>query len=439
MPFVFNPITGNLDKISTVGNATGENQFDGSQDSWLLTFLRSGVTGTIEWNGTDSYFKFNNPNTDAVTMVAGNPSTELLAILSIFNFIDVTSAGYSSDETCVLFAESKGNILGGPLIGGIYNPGTHPVTGDVLASFLGAGYSSVAGLPTAGSVDVRAAANWSTTSTPSEVAIKVMSVGEIDPDVPHDTVIFRSDNTIDFVGTDSTNPQGKLTYDNVDSSFGDPRNTFIFTGTTGGVGLVAGQPTTSLQGFLDIIGSLSSSVSSQGVSGSQGTLICETTDISANLGALTLYGTSTGTAPVDGEPITTNITFASDGAGGVFTHGNDVVLARENWATGGNGFARLFLVCVVGETDDSEFLILDGGTGVIINNSNHAAIDFIVKSAGGKAFEVDSSANAIGYFGVTPVVRQTGGAATAGATYTATEQTMLNAVYGAMRNYGLLT
>jgi hypothetical protein len=36
-------------------------------------------------------------------------------------------------------------------------------------------------------------------------------------------------------------------------------------------------------------------------------------------------------------------------------------------------------------------------------------------------------------------VRQTGGAATAAATYGANEQTMLQAVYNAMRTYGLLT
>lgn len=45
----------------------------------------------------------------------------------------------------------------------------------------------------------------------------------------------------------------------------------------------------------------------------------------------------------------------------------------------------------------------------------------------------------LGFFGVTPVARQTLGAATAGATYTATEQGMLQRVYDALRNYGLGT
>lgn len=45
----------------------------------------------------------------------------------------------------------------------------------------------------------------------------------------------------------------------------------------------------------------------------------------------------------------------------------------------------------------------------------------------------------IGFFGTTEAPQQTGGAATAGATYTATEQTMLQVVYDALRTYGLLT
>jgi hypothetical protein len=46
---------------------------------------------------------------------------------------------------------------------------------------------------------------------------------------------------------------------------------------------------------------------------------------------------------------------------------------------------------------------------------------------------------AIGFFGVAPVGRQTGGSATAAATYTANEQGMLNRIYSALRSYGLLT
>lgn len=45
----------------------------------------------------------------------------------------------------------------------------------------------------------------------------------------------------------------------------------------------------------------------------------------------------------------------------------------------------------------------------------------------------------VGFFGTTPVGQQTGGAATAGGTYGATEQSMLQAAYDALRAYGLLT
>jgi hypothetical protein len=43
----------------------------------------------------------------------------------------------------------------------------------------------------------------------------------------------------------------------------------------------------------------------------------------------------------------------------------------------------------------------------------------------------------LGFFNATPVVQQAMGAATAGATYTSAEQTMLNAVYAAVRALGL--
>ena len=45
----------------------------------------------------------------------------------------------------------------------------------------------------------------------------------------------------------------------------------------------------------------------------------------------------------------------------------------------------------------------------------------------------------IGMFGATPVVQKTMGAATAGATYTATEQSMLQKVYDAVRGVGIGT
>jgi hypothetical protein len=67
----------------------------------------------------------------------------------------------------------------------------------------------------------------------------------------------------------------------------------------------------------------------------------------------------------------------------------------------------------------------------------------MVQGAGGtlEALRLEHSGSAplLGFFGVPAVARQTGGAAIAGTSYTSNEQTMLNRVYAAMRNLGLLT
>jgi len=52
---------------------------------------------------------------------------------------------------------------------------------------------------------------------------------------------------------------------------------------------------------------------------------------------------------------------------------------------------------------------------------------------------IQISEDKIGFFGATPVVQQTMGAATAGVLYTSTEQAMLQAVYDAVRNIGIGT
>lgn len=73
-----------------------------------------------------------------------------------------------------------------------------------------------------------------------------------------------------------------------------------------------------------------------------------------------------------------------------------------------------------------------------INN----AVAFLAEDDAGNAiasFGESGGARVIGFFGATPVVQQTMGSATAGGTYGATEQTMLQAVYDAVRNVGIGT
>jgi hypothetical protein len=50
-----------------------------------------------------------------------------------------------------------------------------------------------------------------------------------------------------------------------------------------------------------------------------------------------------------------------------------------------------------------------------------------------------ASTQKIGFLGAAPAVQQTGGAATASSSYTATEQGMLNKAYSALRTFGLLS
>lgn len=121
----------------------------------------------------------------------------------------------------------------------------------------------------------------------------------------------------------------------------------------------------------------------------------------------------------------------NNGSIGTFSISNSFTMLN-----GGSGAAGSGQVQVVG--------IDSGGAGlggdVLIQSSTGgtaAKVRILSGTTGTEKFRADNTG--IGFFAVTPVARQTGGAATAGAVYTSTEQTMLNAVYGAMRNYGLLT
>lgn len=80
-----------------------------------------------------------------------------------------------------------------------------------------------------------------------------------------------------------------------------------------------------------------------------------------------------------------------------------------------------------------------GVTGNLQVTGQASAHSLIVTGSGGTILEANGDTTLLGFFGVTAVARQTGGAATAGATYTATEQGMINRMYSALRTYGLLT
>ena len=81
------------------------------------------------------------------------------------------------------------------------------------------------------------------------------------------------------------------------------------------------------------------------------------------------------------------------------------------------------------------------GIGNTFFNANNGNVG-IGSSAPAYKLDVVGSARfngSIGFFNKTPIAQQTGGAKTAGAMYSTNEQTMLQTVYNALRNFGFLT
>jgi C4-type Zn-finger protein len=77
--------------------------------------------------------------------------------------------------------------------------------------------------------------------------------------------------------------------------------------------------------------------------------------------------------------------------------------------------------------------------GLEVITRNNANDSIIKLNNGSTDLFVVKGDSKIGFFGATPVVKQTLGTGTAGASYTATEQGMLQRVYDAIRTYGLGT
>lgn len=102
---------------------------------------------------------------------------------------------------------------------------------------------------------------------------------------------------------------------------------------------------------------------------------------------------------------------------------------------------------VVNERIGGELIFANGGTGSAsevfkINSSNgiqiYEAKNIVLGTATGTKIGTATNQK-LGFYNATPVIQQTGGAATAGAVYTAAEQTMLQTVYNMARTMGLLS
>lgn len=214
------------------------------------------------------------------------------------------------------------------------------------------------------------------------------------------------------------------------------------------------------------------------------------TPVASAVNYLTLANAATGNnpilAPVGSD---TNIAFTLRGKGTgalraeanleFYDSGGTTRLGRFYKGAGGTMYAELSVVDFAGGTSwgSSSTLRINPFTPYLGGNSNFtfgwaagtdatAALDTGLKRNAAGVIEINngtagtlrdltlrniiSNASAgvkigtavsekLGFFGATPVAQQTGGAATAGPVYGATEQGMLNAVYGMGRTMGLLS
>lgn len=89
-------------------------------------------------------------------------------------------------------------------------------------------------------------------------------------------------------------------------------------------------------------------------------------------------------------------------------------------------------------TTDTSLVIqaIGAQTGNLLSFKNAAGTTVFGVNSGG---DIDHDGSAVGFLGATPAAKQTGGVATAGASYTATEQNMIQKAYNALRTFGFLT
>lgn len=119
---------------------------------------------------------------------------------------------------------------------------------------------------------------------------------------------------------------------------------------------------------------------------------------------------------MNADGVQRTLALANSGSSG--NHDGDGVLIEFDWGIGQFALIRAVLDSVAGP---------------------NGSLRLSVKAAGTMTERLRLDATGIGFFGRPPVAQQTMGAATASATYGAKEQTMLQAVYNAVRNLGLGT
>jgi hypothetical protein len=190
----------------------------------------------------------------------------------------------------------------------------------------------------------------------------------------------------------------------------------------------------------------------QGTGGDGGTLRLSAGDSTTGNGGSWLA--SAGNGPVNGGVFDfvagsgdTGGSVTLAGGLGVTNPGGDLI-----FASGGSASARpgnFLFVPGVGNAGAIPAIFSVGGNASPIaialgENAAATADGAIAIGKGANAPSADSIAIGdvaalLGFFSHAPSGQQVGGAATAGAAYTATEQGMINRMYAALRSYGLLT
>lgn len=167
-------------------------------------------------------------------------------------------------------------------------------------------------------------------------------------------------------------------------------------------------------------------------------LICGTSTIQIDSTGFNMYGNTTlnGSATVAG-----NLLVSPSGSG-------TAASIEVGQGASGNRFAYIDLRGDDTYTDYGLRILRSNGganTSSQINHRGTGALQMVANDAGAVELWVNGNTRlkvdntGLGFFAVTPVARQTGGSATAGNSYTTTERDMINRMYTALRNYGLLT
>ena len=176
------------------------------------------------------------------------------------------------------------------------------------------------------------------------------------------------------------------------------------------------------------------------------------TTILAGTGNIILTGSAASTYRIGGETTTGTITIGRSSATNTIEIGDGAIA---------NGEQQTIDICAANITNNtSAYRIINIGTGTgggasgVANftTQNRVLVGKVQSGVGftavalqgdyiwiGKDGATNPTSSLIGFFGATPVGRQTGGAATADLAYSSNERDMINNMYTALRNYGLLT